>query len=70
MSEPVRLTLDLEPEVAWQLAQFCKRVGFSQAFDLTEAHLDREERNARAYQMLRGLDLVAGALRDQGVSPR
>ncbi|MFY7940042.1 MAG: DUF7706 family protein [Burkholderiaceae bacterium] len=66
----ITITATVNPRVAYQLAQFCKRVGFSTAFDYTEGHLSVDERNTLAYQMLAGLDAVAAGLRDVGISPR
>jgi hypothetical protein len=57
-------------QVAMQLAQLCKRIGFSDCYELTEAHLSTEERTQRAYQMIAGMDRVASALSDQGFAPR
>ena len=66
----VTVAFSLLPEVAWQLAQFCKRSTFSQFYDLTEAHLDKEERERRAYQMIAGLEALQAALAKVGVEPR
>lgn len=66
----VTITASMNADVAHQLAQFCKRVGFATAFDYTEAHLSQDERNTRAYQMLAGLDAVAAGLRDADFAPR
>lgn len=67
----VTISVTMDEDVAWQLAQFCKRSTFSQFYDLTEAHLDDEERKRRAYQMISGIGAVQGALSDQaGVEPR
>jgi hypothetical protein len=46
----ITITVALNARVAYQLAQFCKRVGFSTVFDHTEAHLSKDERNTRTYQ--------------------
>ncbi len=70
MSQDITITASLRPEVARQLAQFCKRSTFDQFYQLTEAHLSREERTERAYQMIAGIDAVARALADVGLSPR
>lgn len=70
MGENVTITLELNQDVAWQLAQFCKRSTFDQFYDLTEQHLAHEERNKRAYQMIAGIDKVAAALSEAGVAPR
>lgn len=70
-SKPVVLEVLLaNPAVALQLAQLCKRIGFEACFELTEAHLPKDERNDRTYKMLAGLDAVASALAKQGVAPR
>jgi len=58
------------PDVAYQLAQFCKRVGFDTFFQLTEAHLTYDDRKERAYQMIAGIEAVGRALADKGFSPR
>ena len=68
--QQVTITVRLEGAVGYQLAQFCKRVGFATLFDYTEAHATQEERTTKAYQMLAGLDAVAAGLRDQGFRPR
>lgn len=57
-------------DVAWQLAQFCKRVGYDAAYELTEAHLPPDERRIRAYQMLAGIDAVSRGLAEAGIAPR
>lgn len=57
-------------DVAWQLAQFCKRVGYEAAYELTEAHLSPDERRERAYQMLAGIDAVSRGLAEAGIAPR
>ena len=66
----ITIKADLSEEVAMQLAQFCKRSTFDMFFDLTEAHLDYEERKRRAYQMIAGIEAVQSALDDAGFSPR
>jgi hypothetical protein len=68
--QQITITATMNLSVAYQLAQFCKRVGFSTAFEYTEAHLSKDERNTRAYQMLAGLDAIAAALRDADIAPR
>lgn len=69
--DSITLTVQLpNGDVAWQLAQFCKRISFNAAFELTEAHLSCDERTRLAYQMLAGMDAVARALADAGHSPR
>ncbi len=66
----IEISATLNPDVAWQLAQLCKRIGFADAYELTEAHLPRAERERLAYQMLAGVDAVAAGLSRAGVSPR
>ena len=69
--EPVTLSVELPNEdVAWQLAQFCKRSTFDQFLELTKAHLSDDERKHRAYQMIHGINAVAQALEKQGFAPR
>jgi hypothetical protein len=77
MSEPtqnepewVDINARMTNEVAWELAQFCKRVRFSECYELTEAHLPHEERQRRAYLMISGVEAVQAALRDKGYAPR
>jgi hypothetical protein len=61
----VKITATLQNEdVAWQLAQFCKRSTFDQFYDLTE------ERKRRAYQMIAGIEAVQRALSEAGFEPR
>lgn len=66
----VPITATMNKDVAYQLAQFCKRVSFSACFDLTEAHLSEDERTKKAYQMIAGLDAVAAGLEKEGFAPR
>lgn len=69
-STDVVVRLELPDDVAFQLAQFCKRSTFDTFFALTEAHLPTNERQARAYQMIAGIEAMRDALADAGVSPR
>lgn len=68
--DKVVITACVEPAVAMQLAQFCKRSTFDIFFDLTEAHLTYDERRTRAYQMIAGIEAVARSLSEAGYSPR
>jgi len=71
LDEPVCIQVTFgNPNVALQLAQLCKRISFATCFEMTEAHLTKEERNERTYQMLAGMDAVASALAEKGVAPR
>lgn len=68
---PMHIQVSLaNDDVVWQLAQFCKRIGFDTCYELTEAHLSSEERSLRAYQMLAGVDAIGAALKVRGVAPR
>jgi len=49
--------------MSWQLAQFCKRVTFSDV-------RARSRSDDEAYQMLDGLNAIAEALREKGFAPR
>jgi hypothetical protein len=67
----IALTVTLpNDDVAWQLAQFCKRSTYNDFYELTEAHLSPDERKAKAYQMIAGIDAVARALHQVGIEPR
>jgi hypothetical protein len=70
IKESIDINVSLDQNVAWQLAQFCKRSTFDQFYDRTEAHLSHEERKRRAYQMIAGIEQIAQALSGKGVSPR
>lgn len=59
-----------DEDVAYQLAQFCKRSTFNDFYDYTEAHLDQDERKRRAYQMIAGIEAVQAGLREAGYAPR
>lgn len=64
------ISVELDPDVAYQLAQFCKRSTFNMFLDSTEAHLTYEDRRTRAYQMIAGIEAIAAGLSRSGVSPR
>lgn len=66
----VTISVTMTREEEWQLAQFCKRSCFEQAFNLTEAGLSKDERTERAYSMFCGIDALRAALRDAGIDPR
>jgi hypothetical protein len=59
----VTVTVDMTEDEAWNLAQFLKRVGFS---DFRNCAQGQEE----AYAMRDAADRVAVALREAGYSPR
>lgn len=61
--EKVTLTLELDTEVAWALAQFCKRTAHS---DCAEISTSENE----AYLMMDGLNAVMRELTKSGISPR
>lgn len=68
--EPVTISATMDDDVAWELAQFCKRSTFHTFYDFTEAHLSHDERTALAYRMIRGIEAVQHALAKQGYEPR
>jgi hypothetical protein len=67
---PVTITVTLDPAVALQLAQFCKRSTFDTFFDFTEAHLSDNERCVRANMMILGIEAIARSLAEAGYDPR
>lgn len=61
--EKIILTLELDQNVAWALAQFCKRT----------THQDCAERatsDNEAYDMMDGVNAVMRGLANSGVNPR
>ena len=62
-AKTVRLVVELTDAQAWHLAQFLKRVGFT---DFRSNAQDDDE----AYAMDEAADLVAVALADAGYAPR
>lgn len=68
--QELELIFQIEPNTAWELAQFAKRIGFHVCYELTEGHLSHEERIDKAYLIIHGMDLVAEALARAGVAPR
>ncbi|EJA8139900.1 hypothetical protein MWW66_004337 [Escherichia coli] len=61
--EKITLTLELDENVAWALAQFCKRT----------THQDCAERSTsedEAYLMMDGVNAVMRGLAESGISPR
>ena len=62
---PVRLTVDLTRQQAWDLAQFLKRTAFNDVLRATVGN-DEEE----AYAMLEGIRALERALEEVGVAPR
>lgn len=64
------ITVELDDDVAEQLAQFCKRSTFDTFLELTEAHLSIEERGRRAYMMICGINRIQAALAEAGHAPR
>lgn len=68
--QQVTITVSLPEAAAWEFAQFCKRSTFTTFFEHTEAHLSREARTAKAYQMIAGIERIMSALRTAGIAPR
>ncbi|MFB9086495.1 hypothetical protein LU604_09085 [Erwinia tracheiphila] len=61
--EKITLTLELDQNIAWALAQICKRT----------THQDCAERSTsedEAYLMMDGVNAVMRELADSGISPR
>ena len=63
MDAPVTFTLELPSDHAWALAQFLKRVGYS---DLRSLAVEEAE----AWTMLYATERLRRALAEQGYSPR
>jgi len=63
---PIRVSVDLTEEQAWQLAQFLKRVSFNTCKDHTDNGCDEDE----ARRMSEAFGRLRRALSDKGVSPR
>lgn len=61
--EHVTLHIKLSAENSWALAQFLKRLGFSDCRQLAAS--DEE-----AWQMIRAAEAVRAALAEQGYAPR
>lgn len=59
----VTITVDLPEEIAWPLAQFVKRVTFT---DVRQ----RARTDDETYIMMDGLNAIRRALAEQGVAPR
>lgn len=62
-TKTISLAIELTEDQAWNLAQFLKRVGFS---DFRSNAQDNDE----AYAMRDAADRVAVALREAGYAPR
>lgn len=62
-NEKVTLTLELDTEVAWALAQFCKRTSHSDCAQLSTSENE-------AYLMMDGLNAVMRELTKSGINPR
>ena len=61
--EKVTLTLELDQNVAWELAQFCKRTSYQ---DCAERSTSEDE----AYLMMDGVNAVMRGLAESGINPR
>ncbi|EFD5217222.1 hypothetical protein FY855_13960 [Escherichia coli] len=61
--EKVSLTLELDTEVAWALAQFCKRTSHSDCAELSTSENE-------AYLMMDGVNTVMRGLAESGINPR
>ena len=63
MIENINITIELTQDQAMSLAQFCKRIGFSDV-------RIKASNNDAAYEMLDGLNQLAKSLSNAGYSPR
>jgi hypothetical protein len=70
LSEEIEIKVSMPADVAYQLAQFCKRSYFDIFYNLTEGHLSSEERHRRAYAMIAGIEAVGASLAEREVAPR
>ena len=70
MTAQVAITVELDDDVAAQLAQFCKRSTFDTFYQFTEAHLSHDARRDRAYLMIAGIERLQAALAEAGHAPR
>ncbi|EOM8699101.1 hypothetical protein ACNCVO_004692 [Escherichia coli] len=61
--EKVNLTLELDQNVAWALAQFCKRTSHQ---DCAERSTSEDE----AYLMMDGVNAVMREMAESGINPR
>ncbi len=61
--ERIILQVELSDELAWALAQFVKRLGYSDCRPLAVS-------DAEAWQMLQATEAVRSALASQGYAPR
>ena len=69
MSTPqnrITITVELDHETAWQLAQFVKRVSYTTAL----RHTDNGDTELEARAMLAGFQKVRAALAGAGYAPR
>lgn len=66
----VSITITLDGPQVWDVAQFLKRLRYSQVYELTDCSLSRSDREDQAYRMKHGLARFSAALRDAGYSPR
>lgn len=65
-SPPIKITVELDDQTAWQLAQFVKRISFPTVL----RHTDNGDDEQEAYAMLAGLEKIRGALAAVGYAPR
>ncbi|EOC3945135.1 Uncharacterised protein [Salmonella enterica subsp. indica] len=61
--DKITLTLELDKNIAWALAQFCKRTSHS---DCAERSTSEDE----AYLMMDGVNAVMRGLAESNISPR
>ena len=61
--DKITLTLELDKNIAWALAQFCKRASHQ---DCAERSTSEDE----AYLMMDGVNAVMRELAESGINPR
>lgn len=61
--DKITLTLELDKNIAWALAQFCKRTSLQ---DCAERSTSEDE----AYLMMDGVNAVMRELAESGINPR
>lgn len=61
--EKITLTLELDKNIAWALAQFCKRTTHSDC-------VERAASENEAYLMMDGVNAVMRGLAESGINPR
>jgi len=58
----------LSKKQLWEIAQFCKRIGFNAVYEVSEGHGEQQKNNA--YYTLEAIGKLQEYLCDIGFSPR